>query len=272
MESGVPLSISIAGLLPEAGTPWTNAAGRIDARAAIEWVAGCGVRGVQLDATLDSIRPRQLDRSARRDLASILRRQELSLSGVDLWIPSEHFVEPAHAQRAIDALLAAIEFAGELTPLVGAGSRAIVSTLLPELLDGGVLAEIERFAGRLGVRVANHRPERDRPAQSAPVLLARGVPTIGAGVDPAGALLAGVDPAQMVVHAGERLVSPRLSDASTTARVEPLAREARLDLLAYHVALTTVGHAAHRVIDVRGVADQSRVPAAWIERLERTLP
>ena len=61
-------------------------------RAALARLSKLGFRHVQLDATQPGLRPRELDRSARRHLAATLRRPEDSPIGVDLWVPASHFV------------------------------------------------------------------------------------------------------------------------------------------------------------------------------------
>src|SRR5690606_13026801 len=89
-----PAALSIAGVRDD---PALKGAGP---RAPIEAAAKAGFRAVALDASAAGLRPRDLDRSARRDLAALLRRLELAFAGLDLWIPPEHFASPEHADRA----------------------------------------------------------------------------------------------------------------------------------------------------------------------------
>lgn len=246
------LSISIAGLAPAADAPWT-VRDRVDARAAIAWVA-THTRDVQLDATLAGIRPRELDRSARRDLAALLRRLDLQLSGLDLWIPPEHFTDAVHQQRAIDATTAAIELAGELCSLVGPQSNPTVSLTLPEALTletRNVL--IDAALGR-GVTLADHR-----------LGASASVPAIGLGLDPATVLLAGQDPAALAAKASAKLGSVRLSDATLVSRALPGDSGARLDVLALLATLQVIAFPHACVIDPRGLgpADQRCAPSAW---------
>ncbi|MFO0874695.1 MAG: hypothetical protein U0575_12095 [Phycisphaerales bacterium] len=79
-----------------------------DPRDDLAGVARLGFRCVQLSATRPGLRPRELDATGRRGLRERLRWLELSPSGVDLWIPPAHFVESAHIDRAVDAVIAAI--------------------------------------------------------------------------------------------------------------------------------------------------------------------
>jgi sugar phosphate isomerase/epimerase len=266
------LSISISGLAREAGLPWSDRAGSVDPRGAIAWIASLGVRAVHLDATLESIRPRQLDRSGRRDLAAILRRHELALSGLDLWIPPEHFSDSARAERAMDATIAALELSAELSTLVGAGSRAVVCVLTPSTLTNDAMERLAGAALRAGASLADHRvaPAIAPSAKPSDEPEASGtIPALSAGVDPAAALLAGLDPSRVALSLADRLVSARLSDASTIGRVAPDAPEARLDLLAYRVALRAIGFDGPLVIDLRGLASQARAASAWIDAVSK---
>ena len=119
-----PLSIAIAGLDAGPGHPWSRPGGGVDPRRAIEWVAGFvashGVRSIQLDVTMPEVRPRDLDRSGRRDLAALLRRCGLSISGLDLFIPPEHFSDAASEERAVGAAGHASGMLAELAGLVDA--------------------------------------------------------------------------------------------------------------------------------------------------------
>jgi sugar phosphate isomerase/epimerase len=242
----LPLSLALAGL---------DAPGGGDgARRLIDAAAHAGFRAVQLDGASPATRPRAMARSARRDLAAQLRRRELAFSGVDLFLPPEHLAEPAHADRATGALVAAVEFAAELAGL--AGGTAVVSTTLPR--DARARASIEAIeaaAQATGVRVADH---------AWPPEAVDGASPIGVGIDPASAILAGGDPAAAASRAGAGLVSARLGDATATARVFP--GDGRLDALAYTVAVVTAGYAGWVPLDLRGAPGAlERAPEA-VER------
>lgn len=90
-----------------------------DGRARIEAAKALGFRAIALDATV--LRARDLDRSARRDLAAIFRRDGLAITGWDLPIPPAHFSDPARADRAISAARATIELAGDIERLAPSG-------------------------------------------------------------------------------------------------------------------------------------------------------
>jgi sugar phosphate isomerase/epimerase len=237
------LAVSLAGLERTANAPW--AAGP---RAAIDWAAGLGIAGVQIDAMAAGVRPRDLDRSARRDLAALLRRSHLALSGLDLWIPPEHFVDAAKADRALAAALAAIELSADLARLTEGSPTPALSVVLPELLAAEARTAITNQSQTHGVGVADHALK----------------PIMGAGLDPAAILLAGQDPGAAAARAGASLVSARLSDASLTGRVAPGA--GRLDEITYLASLSVAGYQRPLVLDLRGVPNQAAAASAVVSR------
>lgn len=113
----------------------------------LEWLGGAGVRGVQLSATQPGLRPRTLDGSARRELRARLKRLELTLSGLDLWIPPEHFTEPANVDRAAAAAEAAVVLAADL-------GRVPVSMTLPA--DAAASALAAQALSHLLARALHH--------------------------------------------------------------------------------------------------------------------
>jgi sugar phosphate isomerase/epimerase len=238
------LAISLAGLERDSAAPWSEGP-----RAAIEWSAATGFRAVQLDATAPGIRPRELDRSARRDLAALLRRLQLRLAGLDLWIPTEHFAEPARAERALDAVLSAIDLAAELSRLVEASAGPALSIILPAEPTPAAIDAISNHAESRGVRIADHAL-RDAPLLPAPSPL-------GQGIDPAAHLLAGKDPLAAITRSGALLHSARLSDSSVVTRTEIAAPGSRLDLLSYAATLGVAGYTRDLVVDLRGLRDQA---------------
>lgn len=251
------VSIALCGLGP-------NGPAGGDVRAQVEWARARGAGAVHLDATAPGVRPRDLDRSARRDLASLLRRNGLALGGIDLWVPPEHFVEPARADRAAAALLGAIDLAAEIADLTGDHGRvARVGVVFPERLPSDARALFADRADRAGACVADHAP---RAVEA--VAGARG--PLGVGIDPAACLADGVDPAAAALRAGSALLAARLSDISRIAgggRVVPGSGEGRLDVLAYTVALATAGFDGSLAIDVRGLGDSHSAVGSAIAAL-----
>lgn len=214
-------------------------------RAIIQWASRIGLRSIRLDAACPVLRPRELDRSARRDLASLLRREELHLSGADLWIPPEHFVLTEFQDRAIEACIRAMELVSELTRL-----NAIPAGTLSLSLDAQTPSEVvQALAARCdatGVRIADSAwPVCDDARQPA---------LIGVELDPAAVLASGADPIEQLGVLAPRLVSTRLSDLQGGLRVEP--GTGMLDLDAYRSALTISPTAGFVTLDLRQVRDQ----------------
>lgn len=208
-------------------------------REAVALAASLGYRAVQLDATHPEVRPRSLDRSARRDLAALLKRSELELTGLDLWLPPEHLAERANVERAGDAVVGAIALVRELAGLLP--TQPVLSLALPDEPDPHVMEAITAAAEREGVSLANHA----WPASDSGDL----------GLDPALAIMAGTSPAKAVTTLGARLKSVRLSDAGVAGRVPVASSVGRLDVSSFAAALTILAPDAPVVVDVRMLAD-----------------
>jgi sugar phosphate isomerase/epimerase len=218
-----------------------------DPRALIRLAALLGFRAVQLDASSPGLRPRELDRSARRDLAALLRRMQLDLSGLDLWIPPAHLIEAGTVDRAMTALVGAMELVADLARLLGS-NYAVVSTALPEKLAPETLGALADAADHVGAQMADHA----WPARAS-------LGPVGVGVDPAAMLLAGADPVREVARSASTPSAARVNDAMRGGRVA--LGSGTLDLLAYKIALSTKGYMRDLVVDVRGVADQQQAAA-----------
>lgn len=234
------LSLALSGLDAE---PFSS----LPVREQIELAARRQFRAVHLDAARAGVRPRDLDRSARRDLASLLRRSDLVLGGLDLWIPPAHFADPARADRAAEAAILALGLAGELAGLVP-GSQPTVGVTLPRGAGapGAILDALRGAAERAGSLLADFSlPPTEAEAEFP-----------GFGLDPAAALAIGEDPARLASRRGPALVAARLSDQGGVGRVTP--GDGRLDLLAYRVAIETAGRCPVVALDLRGVRDHER--------------
>ncbi|MBX3403357.1 MAG: sugar phosphate isomerase/epimerase [Phycisphaeraceae bacterium] len=255
---GPPLSIALCGLGP-------TGPGRGDVREQIAWVRSRGVDAVHLNAAAPGVRARDLDRSGRRDLAAVLRRSGLRLGGVDLWIPPEHFADPAQVDRAMASLMATLELAGEIGALVnGPADGSVVGAVLPESLAADHLAALAGHAERTGARVADHAlPPRQATGP------------IGAGLDPSACLATGVDPVMTASRHARGMFAARLSDVSRMAgggRVPVGSRDGSLDAPAYAVALSTGGFEGRLAIDLRGLADANSAVASALRALGHSGP
>lgn len=211
-----------------------------ETRRAINRAAEMEFRFVQLSATQAGMRPRELDQSARRDLLAVLRRHELSLAGLDLWIPVEHFRDEAQISRAVDATVDAIVLASDL-------GHVPVSMNLPKSEEAGsdVLAALDAISNAAlqnGITIANHAT----PTQTD---IERG---FGVGIDPAAHLAQGLDPAAAIVSPGSHVVSARLCDLNASGiRCSIGEAGGRLDIAGYAIALSVAGYQRPVVIDAR---------------------
>ena len=224
------LGLSLAGLDRSDGLPWSGGA-----KAALRWGAGLGFRSVALDGM--GVRARDFDRSARRDLAATLRRLELALAGIDLWIPPGHFADLAHADRAVAAVVGALGLVGELRDL-DAGIAPVVSIALPGDVDAGTVSALRAAGEGVDVALADHScPPND---------------SLGVGLDPATVIFGGGDPVARAAALGDRLVAARLSDADGAGRAVP---GETLDLLAYRATLE-IARIRTVTLDLRGLPEQ----------------
>lgn len=262
MPAPPPISVAMVGLDPaQAGVGGVAPSGA-RVRAMLAWLSKSGARAVRIDATAAGIRPRELDRSGRRDLGALLRRSELVFAGVDLFIPPEQFLKPDAADRAVSAVLGAIDLAADLSQLaIGAivtrlisSSPSSVSIVLPTTLAPDMLAAINDHATSRSVRLANHAWPIHEAASG-------GDEYIGIGLDPATAFASGSDPVSIAAQLGRRLVCARLSDlagASTIGASRVVPGTGRLDLNAYLATLSTIGYESHAVLDLTGLRDPAR--------------
>jgi sugar phosphate isomerase/epimerase len=248
MIAPLPRSLSFAGLVPAAGSPWGATP-----RAMMEWAAQAGWKSVHLDGAMPGLRARELDRSARRDVASVLRRVQLQFSGIDLWIPPQHFVDASHVERAVEAVCAAAELAAEIAKLNTQPVPVLSIQLHPRMLPA-VLATMVAAAERSGVLLADHQWPALESWQAGG--------HAGIGIDPAAMFMAGEGkPIAAAQRVATRIVSARLSDVTSAGRVA--AGKGRLDLLEYEVALSTASYARPVIVDLRGVAVPPLTPEAF---------
>jgi len=211
-------------------------------RPAMDRAHELGLRWVQLSATQAGLRPRELDASARRDLLATLRRRELGLSGLDVWLPPDHFLDPATVDRALGAATGAVGLAADLgrvpvsINLPRVGEEAPQVAALSEVIDA-----LTTIADRQGVAIADHTlPAQERSG-------------IGMGIDPAACLAIDTDPVSLVTAAGGNLISARLCDLLRTGMRGPIGSftEGRLDVAAYRATLSVVGYDRPVIVDAR---------------------
>lgn len=215
----------------------------------LDAVAALGLQGVQLDASDATLRPRELDASARRDLAAALRRRGLRASGIDCFVPLEWFADPARVERGVDAVQGCLVLAEAL-------GRVAVCMQVPRAEAPAATQSLEREADRRGVALADF-------AMPAPAVGAAAV-----GIDPAACLASGIDPAAAVSAAGSRLAAVRVVDLLRSGLRGPVEEPgaSRLDTLGYRVALEVAGFRGLPVIDCRQWNDARRAVAECARR------
>jgi sugar phosphate isomerase/epimerase len=196
-------------------------------RAGLERLAGLGYRRVQLSAAQETLRPRELDRSGRRELASLLRRLDLAPAGLDVPLAAARLLDPQTADRAVDAVRGAIVLAADL-------GRAAVSLGLPP--EGLALEALVEHALRHGVALA------DWSVPPAPRL------DVAVAIDPPAWAAKGQDPLRAVQEHADRLRSARL----------PAPADPRFDVDLYRAALRSAGYGGSVVVDLRRAAEPWR--------------
>lgn len=253
MFEPLPLSLAAAGL------EFAESGGAQDLRALMTGVRTAGFRSIQLSGTAKGVRARELDRPARRELAALLRRHELECSGLDLWIPPDHFVDARHVDRALEAALGAMELAADLARLVGGGSRPVTALTMPRPTPEAVLHELRNRADQVGCVLADC---------AWPPLGGAGEAAVRVGLDPAAVFGAGGDPIMETARLGPRLAQARLSDLASAGRVAP--GSGRLKLMDYAASVIATGNAGAVVLDLRAVGSGAqqmqiaqRVEADW---------
>lgn len=263
--------VSLCGLASGHEVPWGTSP-----RDAIEWLASAGARSIVLDGARDGLRARQLDGTARRGLASLLKRLGLSFDGIDLWIPPGDLCDPIRAERALDAACDAITLAADLHRAMGArGLAPAINIALPAsaradapardaMLTTDARATLRHAAHHFGVPIADFGPDavacvagstRRQPVGVASAAAPTSTPTdaprasaaphddlFGVGLDPAALLRVGVDPVAAAASCAAPVLGARLPPASALARALVAAPGMpQPDLAAYRAVLMTRG-------------------------------
>lgn len=244
----IPLAVSLTGLQFPTHTV-------VDAspRGLIAWAAAARrlrPDALVLDATLPGLRPRELDRSARRDLATIIRRSGLAFAGLDLFIPPQHFADPVHSDRALAAVLSSLELAADLARVAGLFAtqlRPWVTSDLGDSPNDELQSRISNAAHHVGTTFAALAPAASPPSSPTPV---------GAvALDPAALILRGTDPVERALSLSASLAAPRVSDAASCVR--RVLGQGQLDIIAYKAAIARAPAVA--CLDLRQLLD---APAA----------
>ncbi|MAJ46383.1 MAG: hypothetical protein CBC35_03595 [Planctomycetes bacterium TMED75] len=238
----------------------TTSALHSEPRLGLELASRLGFRSVTLSAAQPGLRPRELDRSARRGLLAELRRLELECSSIDLFIPPEHFTSTETIERALDAVRGALDLATDL------GARSLFLRLPSESLEDAMLEsteELNRLAESRVVRLLDVglSGRALRSLESAQPI------AIGIGLDTASWLADQRDPLEGLITHGAMVGGLRLVDLDETgSRTAPVAG-GRIDLDSLRRALTLEVQPRSVVLDARGwadpLSDSARSLALW---------
>ena len=222
-------------------------------REALAWASVTGFPAVQLSVVDSELKPREFGPSARRDLAATLSRLELSCAGIDMFLPAAHLADAMLVSRAVEAVLAAIEFAADF-------GRAPVTVPIASDAPAEVISALAGAAERSGVELLAPVLRADDGAGLAPPRLA--------SVDCASVLGAGHAPEQLVLALGKKVGGVRLVDLMRSGLRGPILepREARLDALGLRVALDAIGFERTPVVDARQWSDPRRGLEASLAR------
>lgn len=216
---------------------------------AMQQVAKSGLHAVQLSAAQPGLRPRELDRRARRDLLATLGRTGLMLSGWDLFIPREHWLDTTKIDRAMTATLQAITLAAE-------SGRVSISLNLPcaELAADAVEALIAAAEGHDVPLVIYDEAD---PDQLIDWLKNKNAPALGAGLDVAASLATEGKPEDRLFASDGLIRSVRLGDYQKTGNPADDGRcplgDGLLDLLTFRAALASQSSIRSLILELRGL-------------------
>ncbi len=235
---------------------------------------------VQLSAGQIGTRPRDLDRSGRRDLLVAARRLELDIAGIDAWFSPEALTDPERVDPAMTAIMESIELAAELgrrpislrfpregvedlvESLVGAGERSgvrIIDHAVPP--RGSRFSRIEQASRPEGLVV----PGEEQASPDSVEVGGAAVEGLGIGLDPPSWLVAGLDP---VEAAGRGIDGLRLADLTPDGMRVPVGDpDGRIDLPVLLAAARVGGLDDPPVIDARRWPDPVAGVQATLARL-----
>ena len=217
-------------------------------RSALETASRLGFREVALSAAQPGLRPRELDRSARRGLLAELRRLELRCSAIDLFVPREHYADARHVDRALAATRQAVALADDL------GATTVFLRLPPADAEGCLSeAMIELAAIAAGARARVADIALDGPPLAA-IRSGEDLP-VDFAMDTAAWLAAGSDPLAGIVEIDARLAGLRLVDVDANGLRVPVTRGRGLDLESLRTGLELGRFSGAVVLDARGWAE-----------------
>lgn len=232
-----PLSVNITPLIPAGGAA---------IKRTIDQIANRDIHCIHLSAATKGLRPRELDKSARRDLLATLTRKSIMLSSIDLLIPNEHWNDNKQVDRALSSTISAIHLAADL-------GRVPLSINLPiDLITNEIKHELITAADGHSTPLAIHIADQSESLH--PWLKNLDHPMIGASIDPAIQLQIKNDPVNILSNFANHLFLARLDDLAISGQRCNIG-SGRLDLLAYKIALGTLEKLKAIVLELRELPD-----------------
>lgn len=213
-----------------------------------------------MSATDPRTRPRDFDRSARRDLVAVMQRFELRCACIDCFVPSAHFLDPAHVDRVTAAAVDAIELAAEIASIeghVGGGIVVLSAPAKPEGVACFAIDAIRASAEHHGVCVAI--PATDPASIASPFFVA---------LDPAQILANSGDPQTVALAANGRIGAVRIVDLLRSGSRGPIhePQESQLDCRGFVIGCRAAGFARDFVVDLRQWIEPERGLLATLQR------
>lgn len=189
---------------------------RLPVKSGLRQAADLQFSCVEVPAASGEITPSQLSGSGRRDLIRFASNLGLDLCALTADIPNTRLTDPATTQQRVEGTRAIIELAADLkVPVVTASVGALThpDTGEPSPLALEALQHIGECAYATG-RIFAIRPSCDPADRLAELIGQLGCPAIRVGIDPAGMVMAGVDPAQVVERLAEDIALVHARDAT----------------------------------------------------------
>ena len=201
-------------------------------------LANLGFHSVQLDATIDGIRPRQLSTRARKDLLALMNRHAITPAGIDAFVPRDHLTDPAQQDRAVSAIHQAITLAADL------GRIPVSLALHPTETPSDILCSILQTADATSVPLALHA--EDLLPDLTSLLTTQNLPFLGLALDPAAAIAYNHSPLDILNQHAKLIKIVRLSDAAHRqqgpTRLPISAPDSSLDLTTFRISADLLPH------------------------------
>jgi sugar phosphate isomerase/epimerase len=218
---------------------------RMPAKEAIRTAGELGFNAVELPAVTGDFSPQELSSSGRRHLLRYLRDHGLSLAALGADMPGSRFTDPGSVDLRIARTRAILELAAGLrskvvTASVGALTHPDTGEPSPVALEA--LGQIGDHADLLGATFAL-RPSYDSADRLVRILDELRCPALKIGLDPAAAVMVGINPLSLVEHFADQIAIVHARDAwgrgkSIWPRCMPCSRPVNTGAHTFFAALT----------------------------------